>query len=103
TTTRTSTNNNISLHDALPICARPGLFHRRLAGRQGIEEQPVGVAALARLTRAGPKFVHEHGHGVSVLHDRDADDLARGGDRDRRSEEHTSELQSLDYLVCRLR
>src|SRR4029078_13743803 len=27
---------------------------------------------------------------------------ARGGRRDRRSEEHTSELQSLAYLVCRL-
>src|SRR2546422_11599658 len=29
-------------------------------------------------------------------------DLARGGDEDRRSEEHTSELQSRLHLVCRL-
>src|SRR5476651_2897540 len=28
--------------------------------------------------------------------------MRRGGDRDRRSEEHTSELQSRQYLVCRL-
>src|SRR3712207_7660169 len=32
----------------------------------------------------------------------DADRLARARDRQARSEEHTSELQSRQYLVCRL-
>src|SRR3712207_8437945 len=40
------------------------------------------------------------GDELSVLRDGAADDIARR--RDRRSEEHTSELQSRQYLVCRL-
>src|SRR3989441_9050648 len=39
--------------------------------------------------------------GVATLRDVARPDEGHGG-RDRRSEEHTSELQSLAYLVCRL-
>src|SRR5438045_7535232 len=68
----------LSLHDALPICEdrRPqGRAHRV---RQGPHER--GAQGRARQARA---------HGADgAVHDR--------------SEEHTSELQSLRHLVCRL-
>src|SRR5947209_9852272 len=38
-----------------------------------------------------------HGGGIKAL-----DDFLRRGNRQERSEEHTSELQSRQYLVCRL-
>src|SRR3712207_7268074 len=46
-------------------------------------------------------------HEERAEQDRDRDDEQRGGDPDQqhlleRSEEHTSELQSRQYLVCRL-
>src|SRR2546423_6266927 len=73
--TATTEIYTLSLHDALPICGRGG-----------------GGGDVGR---------HDHDDGV----------LLRGGETDRpvgerggqlRSEEHTSELQSLAYLVCRL-
>src|SRR3712207_7994518 len=41
-------------------------------------------------------------HGVCVRHRSDAAGPAVGGRAGSRSEEHTSELQSRQYLVCRL-
>src|SRR5262249_61743133 len=76
----------LSLHDALPIsrCARAAagaagdrLFQRPLARRRGADARPVPEGAGGRGLRAGAQH------------------------RDR-SEEHTSELQSLTNLVCRL-
>src|SRR3712207_8700894 len=84
--TATTEIYTLSLHDALPILRRP-LLHLPageavgLAGARTdrpLPAQPVG--------RAGP--VEQVG--VEPV-------LARG-----RSEEHTSELQSRQYLVCRL-
>src|SRR5438045_6060927 len=73
----------LSLHDALPISA----------GRVLEEQHQLdlgGELVLAGL--AG----HHHAQGVAAL-------LARAGEkREARSEEHTSELQSLRHLVCRL-
>src|SRR5207244_10256195 len=85
----------LSLHDALPILHRrprhraldqPGLppggpvHHRRVRGTS----RPHG--------RSGPRSDHHHRqHGPDELQP------AAG-----RSEEHTSELQSPDHLVCRL-
>src|SRR5437764_15323735 len=66
----------LSLHDALPICARE---RRR---RPGAER---AVRALRR--RWGC---------------RSGDLRGRRAAREHRSEEHTSELQSPMYLVCRL-
>src|SRR5437899_10012241 len=73
-----------SLHDALPICIRPLGALQRL--RRGIAED------AGRTRRHGlPAHRLE-----AVRHAR------RGGRRLPRSEEHTSELQSLRHLVCRL-
>src|SRR3712207_7045644 len=57
----------------------------RGAGRVGIEVERVGVD------------VGEHRPGALVERD-----VRAGDERERRSEEHTSELQSRQYLVCRL-
>src|SRR2546425_12127592 len=61
----------LSLHDALPICARA-----RAGGHPATRRPPPRRSARDRALRRRP--------------------------RARRSEEHTSELQSLAYLVCRL-
>src|SRR5438552_18863708 len=64
----------LSLHDALPICARRAGRGARTRWRR--RSRCAAAPAVA----------------------------ARGGDRGggHRSEEHTSELQSPDHLVCRL-
>src|SRR5205823_14623540 len=73
----------LSLHDALPICDRDRLDREARVGLGqlvAVRLDPGGQ--LLRLLAALPVF----DPGVDVL----------------RSEEHTSELQSLAYLVCRL-
>src|SRR3712207_9513418 len=77
--TATTEIYTLSLHDALPICKPPlGPHHRAGA----LAERPEGL--LRR---------HRAGQGV---------DIAGVPPLARRSEEHTSELQSRQYLVCRL-
>src|SRR3712207_9132409 len=77
--TATTEIYTLPLHDALPICPRPG----RCAA-----PTPAAPAPGARCTAApGPP----------------ATGCAAGSRRSpTRSEEHTSELQSRQYLVCRL-
>src|SRR3712207_7216374 len=77
--TATTEIYTLSLHDALPICAR-------VRGRRHPPRRPHGPPA--RRAR------HAHGRRDRALHRRARH---RG-----RSEEHTSELQSRQYLVCRL-
>src|SRR5207244_11244663 len=67
---------------------------------------PVEVVAGADQTRrtvgervAPQKFQHRPVALQQLLHEADEPDLVAGNDR---SEEHTSELQSPDHLVCRL-
>src|SRR3712207_9018466 len=86
--TATTEIYTLSLHDALPIYL-----------------QPVGVPALVQLG---------HGHALDALDGQAllapgrhpaaemAGEAAQPDDRGERSEEHTSELQSRQYLVCRL-
>src|SRR5436190_18091657 len=74
TDTATTEIYTLSLHDALPICVH-------LLGRAGPQARP-HQAAIVR-----------PGHGRPV---------PRRGQVARRSEEHTSELQSHSDLVCRL-
>src|SRR3712207_7826221 len=80
--TATTEIYTLSLHDALPIC---GVFEervelcRKLFGGNGVD----GTDALAILRR-------------------DRGDRGDTGEAEARSEEHTSELQSRQYLVCRL-
>src|SRR3712207_7801616 len=86
--TATTEIYTLSLHDALPISSRPP--------RHPTEPPPTPRAtcgeAAAALSSAG---------GQTACADGDE----RGGPRaecGHRSEEHTSELQSRQYLVCRL-
>src|SRR5690606_40154503 len=86
-----------SLHDALPISARDRAREPpRDLRTNDVAHDPtadrVAVANLAdRLGRLG-----------GPLDDRRAQLRWRGRGRGRRSEEHTSELQSRENLVCRL-
>src|SRR5262245_64082265 len=84
--TRIST---LSLHDALPISLRAAAARR---GRPGLENQhrvAVAVEAVASGQRGG----------IGRQHTLAAGERAH---QQQRSEEHTSELQSLRHLVCRL-
>src|SRR5687767_15571365 len=77
-------NYTLSLHDALPICGerRPTENSRRSAAPAGGEPRSPPDTAPALWRPSNPARTRAHGTG--------------------RSEEHTSELQSLAYLVCRL-
>src|SRR3712207_8067242 len=75
--TATTEIYTLSLHDALPICAFDHL--RRVLNEEAL------VAAL-----------HRFGLALELV------GLVAGQLLDVRSEEHTSELQSRQYLVCRL-
>src|SRR3712207_9014314 len=75
----------LSLHDALPICRDRGRGER--PHREGVRVDLAGRLGLRRRD--------QRRHPVPVL--------LPGADLEvRRLEEHTSELQSRQYLVCRL-
>src|SRR5205823_12698892 len=77
----------LSLHDALPILAAIADLH--------LQAVVVGDADVHQHVHRSHAAVHRHDRQRGVG-GRDTPQLAR------RSEEHTSELQSLAYLVCRL-
>src|SRR3712207_7425071 len=77
--TATTEIYTLSLHDALPICLRDVARQR-----QHQRDRVLRGGDDVRLRRVGD------------------DDPALGRRLDVRSEEHTSELQSRQYLVCRL-
>src|SRR5204862_4971214 len=88
----------LSLHDALPILAQPRRRNRGQAARAGLRGAGTGagrgLAARAQASdRPDARFaaarVRHLGPGLSLF-------------LQRRSEEHTSELQSRRDLVCRL-
>src|SRR3712207_7994992 len=79
--TATTEIYTLSLHDALPISLLARLEHE-VAG--------TGLDDLVAEQRAHPAFEHEAVLVLVVV------------PVERRSEEHTSELQSRQYLVCRL-
>src|SRR3712207_6960800 len=86
--TATTEIYTLSLHDALPICARPSTSTSTRTSPtptrcEGCSRR--STAVLRRCSRACR-----------------ATRLAAGPGSSRRSEEHTSELQSRQYLVCRL-
>src|SRR3712207_8454332 len=71
--TATTEIYTLHLHDALPICRSP----------------PGGPGSRRRAARTAIVVVHRDGRHLSTW-------------VTKRSEEHTSELQSRQYLVCRL-
>src|SRR2546423_15205357 len=81
--TATTEIYTLSLHDALPI------FHG--------EEDPVFLSDSADF-----RDRVDHPNFVVGVHDGDQNRGGLNRQQRNRSEEHTSELQSLAYLVCRL-
>src|SRR5258707_15375575 len=96
--TATTEIYTLSLHDALPICAaRPGIERRpfrpppRISGECDVLiPQRHRTDSLSGCREVGIE------HGRRRYADR------RFAATGKRSEEHTSELQSRQYLVCRL-
>src|SRR5205814_10082056 len=82
--------STLSLHDALPISLN--LFFSKDLGHDRTNDMGLALAWQSRL-RLDPLFEpgFEFYSGIT--------DVERPG---KRSEEHTSELQSLRHLVCRL-
>src|SRR5690606_41648205 len=89
----TSQMYSLSLHDALPIC---DAAERPLASR-GRTQRRERRGRLGRSTAPG-----SGARAQQRAHDQDARDAHGGGTSVHRSEEHTSELQSRENLVCRL-
>src|SRR3712207_7150928 len=85
--TATTEIYTLSLHDALPICGSTRRTTSAIVRRPRGRRAPPGCGAPRRCGR-GPG----HGRASRNLHPR----------LPWRSEEHTSELQSRQYLVCRL-
>src|SRR5205814_10335825 len=102
TTPPPTQNPPLSLHDALPICKKPltirhikntkacGCFTGNLLATISPARRKASAVGKRRLVRLGGASSHvgaESGASSRNL---------------QRSEEHTSELQSLRHLVCRL-
>src|SRR5690606_41632428 len=87
----------LSLHDALPISAAHGEEHgQREDHRHGPPE--VGIDAGQEIDRLLPQRAQE----VVAYGGAEGQDAGTEVEPQRRSEEHTSELQSREKLVCRL-
>src|SRR5205823_12165437 len=88
----TTTISTLSLHDALPISRRPGAAAaERARCRRHLRRRQ------RRVDRLGDPTQRQHDPEWRPVAARK--EAIPGGTR---SEEHTSELQSLAYLVCRL-
>src|SRR3712207_8127281 len=82
--TATTEIYTLSLHDALPISGRHARRGDEREGRHGLVPRRPG--------HRGGRHAHARPH----------ERRPRAATGYRRSEEHTSELQSRQYLVCRL-
>src|SRR5205814_9683872 len=89
TTTSTTAFYTLSLHDALPISFDASVLKLGdsiIQGREFMIQNAEDIVTFSTLRRADLK----------------SGDRLSSADRAQRSEEHTSELQSLRHLVCRL-
>src|SRR5690606_39812918 len=86
----------LPLHDALPILRRA----RCVPGRRPCPAHPQPCPAAA--VRPGSARTAAQRQSPHHRAGRPRDRLRRGGPARARSEEHTSELQSRENLVCRL-
>src|SRR5206468_12093840 len=93
----------LSLHDALPICElnRLGLTSAIDAGG-GFQNYPEDYQVIDQLHRRGEMTVRIAYNLFTQRPSQELDDFSRWVTMTRRSEEHTSELQSRSDLVCRL-
>src|SRR5205823_6844162 len=87
----------LSLHDALPISEEPPPSARRSPARDRPARRGGGRGSGGR---AGGEPCHRPPRGARSA--RATAPPGKGRRSQARSEEHTSELQSLAYLVCRL-
>src|SRR5207244_8344247 len=90
--TPTTAIYTLSLHDALPICRRIDAGAKRGKAEHALDFARNGPRAVAF-----GKSEFFHGGAAQSAAWREQRDCL-----DQRSEEHTSELQSPDHLVCRL-
>src|SRR3712207_7002672 len=88
--TATTEIYTLSLHDALPICHGAGSARVELA----LDDVAVELTVTNPVDANGARRTGG-GHGLVGMRERAASLAGR-------SEEHTSELQSRQYLVCRL-
>src|SRR5690606_42128592 len=88
--------STLSLHDALPILA-PRRMSARLRWFSGNDSGP-RISGTSR--DAGPR--NHDAMAAPVIYGRAGMSRSAPSKRSRRSEEHTSELQSRENLVCRL-
>src|SRR5690606_39802804 len=95
--TATSASYTLSLHDALPISRAAG----RVLSSPDDSASGVFCARHRRSNEASPKFDPSHPWRDIPAADSPARPSLAGRSRVR-SEEHTSELQSRENLVCRL-
>src|SRR3712207_8424585 len=93
--TATTEIYTLSLHDALPICK----LRRVVAEAPGRQHHRPGADRVVADGDPGDRAVLDE-QPVDALPERDVNVRLAGGAV--RSEEHTSELQSRQYLVCRL-
>src|SRR5437763_13340261 len=86
----------LSLHDALPIFRPVAVADRR--------RSPLSMYTASRPLMRLEILLHTHSPQTDQrpVKERDVRRRARGCHRRWRSEEHTSELQSPMYIVCRL-
>src|SRR5205823_12630286 len=91
----TAASYRLSLHDALPILI--GRMGSSIAAAASIRRRPRSGAERANLLYSNAANSRD-----GRQRDRQANVLGFRRGRVLRSEEHTSELQSLAYLVCRL-
>src|SRR5258708_16110304 len=84
--TATTEIYTLSLHDALPICSSSASVPGKLLMRSGSPDSVTVELTSVQVVKVVGVLVSERS--VVVILDR--------------SEEHTSELQSPDHLVCRL-
>src|SRR5690606_42046703 len=89
----------LSLHDALPISGEGGGGAGDAGGRDGERHTHAGERRQPSVHRAAHDRAWASRGGVPADQGRTG---ASGGSAGRRSEEHTSELQSRENLVCRL-
>src|SRR5205823_14582337 len=90
-TSSSTENNTLSLHDALPISP---------SQRGSTAKSEIRMTKSERRPKPGVTVTAGHSTGLQSKAAEDSRTPGPGGNA--RSEEHTSELQSLAYLVCSL-